>query len=143
MIVIASDHGGFILKEEIKKFLIEKKHDVRDLGTSSPDSVDYPDFAHKLAGALERGEAGTGILVCGSGIGMAMAANRHRGIRAAVCTNEYMAAMARKHNDANVLCLGERVVGVDLARSIVTAFLETGFEGGRHQRRVEKIEKPE
>jgi ribose 5-phosphate isomerase B len=140
MIVIASDHGGFILKEAIKKFLAEQKYDVQDLGTSSPDSVDYPDFAHRLAGAMERREADMGILVCGSGIGMAMAANRHRGIRAAVCTNEYMAAVARKHNDANVLCLGERVVGVDLARAIVTAFLHNDFEGGRHERRVEKIE---
>jgi ribose 5-phosphate isomerase B len=140
MIVIASDHGGFNLKETIKKFLAEQKYDVKDLGPSSPDSVDYPDFAHRLAGAMERREADMGILVCGSGIGMAMAANRHRGIRAAVCTNEYMAAVARKHNDANVLCLGERVVGVDLARAIVTAFLHNDFEGGRHERRVEKIE---
>lgn len=140
MIAIASDHGGFMLKQEIKNFLIQHKLDVEDLGTISLDSADYPDFAHRLAGGIVKKEFERGILICGSGIGMSMAANRHRGVRAALCTNEYMARMARRHNDANVLCFGERVVGVELAKAIVMIFLNNDFDGGRHERRVEKIE---
>ena len=140
MIAIASDHGGFLLKKEIKTLLLQKGRQVDDLGTDSPDSVDYPDFAHKLAGGIQEKKYAMGILVCGSGIGMSMAANRHDGVRAALCTNEYMARMSRRHNDANVLCLGERVLGSDVAKDIVTVFLQTEFEGGRHAARVEKIE---
>jgi len=141
VILLGSDHGGYKLKEEIKSFLTHSGFEVVDIGTNSTESVDYPDFAHKLAEMLIKKEGDIGILVCGSGLGMSMAANRHRGIRAAVCTNEYMALVARKHNDANVLCLGERVLGVEIAKSIVDVFIRTGFEGGRHERRVEKIEK--
>jgi ribose 5-phosphate isomerase B len=140
IIAIASDHGGFTLKHEIGKFLEEQGHEVRDLGTGSADSVDYPDFAHRLAEGVSAGTCERGILVCGTGIGMSMVANRHRGVRAALCTNEYMAAMARRHNDANVLCLGERVIGTGLARGIVTVFLATGFDGGRHRKRVDKFD---
>jgi ribose 5-phosphate isomerase B len=140
MIAIACDHGGLALKQAMMALLAERGIRVLDLGTHEATSVDYPDFAHRLAEAVAGRKARAGILVCGSGIGMSMAANRHRGVRAAVCTNEYMARMARLHNDANVLCLGERVVGVDLARAIASVFLETGFEGGRHRRRVRKIE---
>ncbi len=140
IIAVASDHGGFALKRDIAKFLREQGHDVRDLGTGSPESVDYPDFAHRLAEGVAAGTFERGVLVCGTGIGMCMVANRHAGVRAALCTNEYMAAMARRHNDANVLCLGERVIGTELAWAIVTAFLATGFEGGRHQKRVDKFD---
>jgi ribose 5-phosphate isomerase B len=140
MIAIACDHGGLALKKAMVAFLAGRGIRVLDLGTNEATSVDYPDFAHRLAESVAGRKVRTGILICGSGIGMSMAANRHRGVRAAVCTNEYMARMARLHNDANVLCLGERVVGVDLARAIASVFLETGFEGGRHRRRVRKIE---
>ena len=140
IIAIASDHGGFALKQELAKFLGEQGHEVRDLGTGSSDSVDYPDFAHRLASGVSDGTYESGILVCGTGIGMSMVANRHRGVRAALCTNEYMAAMARRHNDANVLCLGERVIGAGLARAVVAVFLDTGFEGGRHRKRVDKFD---
>ena len=140
MIAIACDHGGLALKKAMMALLAERGIRVLDLGTNEAASVDYPDFAHRLADAVASRKVRRGILICGSGIGMSMAANRHRGVRAAVCTNEYMARMARLHNDANVLCLGERVVGVDLARAIASVFLETGFEGGRHRRRVRKIE---
>lgn len=140
IIAIASDHGGFALKRDIAEFLGEQGHDVRDLGTGSQDSVDYPDFAHRLAEGVAAGTFERGVLVCGTGIGMCMVANRHAGVRAALCTNAYMAAMARRHNDANVLCLGERVIGTELAKAIVTSFLSTGFEGGRHQKRVDKFD---
>ena len=140
MIAIASDHGGFLLKKEIKALLLQQRRQVDDLGTDSLDSVDYPDFAHALARGIQEKKYDMGILVCGSGIGMSMAANRHDGVRAALCTNEYMARMARRHNDANVLCLGERVLGSDAAKGIVEAFLKAEFEGGRHAARVGKIE---
>ena len=140
MIAIACDHGGLALKQAMTALLAERGTRILDLGTATAASVDYPDFAHRLAHAVASRKARAGILICGTGIGMSMAANRHRGVRAAVCTNEYMARMARLHNDANVLCLGERVVGADLARAIASVFLETGFEGGRHRRRVRKIE---
>jgi len=143
MIAIASDHGGLRLKEEVKRVLVERKLEVIDLGTGSSESVDYPDFAHRLAAGIERREYAAGILVCGTGIGMGMAANRHQGVRAAVCACEYAARMARRHNDANVLCLGERITGIELAREIVLAFLGTSFDGGRHADRVMKIELPD
>lgn len=141
-IVIAADHAGLPLKKEIVAQLEELGRKVEDLGTHDGASVDYPDFAHQVAGRLLATPAAHrfGILVCGSGVGMSIAANRHPGIRAVVCSEPYSAAMARRHNDANVLCLGARVVGPGLAREIVEAFLAVEFEGGRHARRVEKIE---
>ena len=140
MILIASDHAAFDLKQHLVTFLKEMHHEVDDLGVDRIESVDYPDFAHRLAEGIERGDGVQGILICGTGLGMSMAANRHRGIRAGLCHDAYTAAMARKHNDANVLCLGARVLGVGVAEQIVRVFLSTPFEGGRHQRRVDKIE---
>jgi ribose 5-phosphate isomerase B len=139
-LVLACDHGGYALKEELRGLLAEADVAVDDLGTDSSASVDYPDFAHALCGKILAGEAELGLLVCGTGLGMSMAANRHRGIRAAVCTDPYTARMAREHNDANVLCLGGRVVGPSLAWEIVRAFLEARFAGDRHARRIAKIE---
>lgn len=138
-IVIASDHAGLLLRRELLQALQNKGHEVRDLGPHSGDSVDYPDFASEVATAVARGEFDRGVLVCGTGIGMSIVANKHRGVRAALCTTEFEAGMARAHNDANVLCLGERVVGPGLGRAILERFLETPFEGGRHERRVQKI----
>lgn len=138
-IVIGADHGGFELKNEIVKWLKEHGHEVDDLGTHSEQSVDYPDFARKVAGHLGNGGGDLGILVCGTGQGMAMTANKIRGIRAAVASDTFSARMARAHNDANVLCLGQRVVGAGLARELVEAFITEPFEGGRHERRVGKI----
>jgi ribose 5-phosphate isomerase B len=140
-VAVASDHAGFALKEQVRGWLKELGHDVDDKGPASADRVDYPDFAHQVAGAVGEGAADAGVLVCGSGIGMAMAANRHRKVRAANCTTEYQAEMTRRHNDANVLCLGERVVGPGIAESLVRVFFTTAFEGGRHEARVEKIER--
>jgi len=140
MILIASDHAAFELKQHLVDFLKEMHHEVNDLGVNRIESVDYPDFAHRLAEGIERGDGVQGILICGTGLGMSMSANRHPGIRAALCHDAYTAAMARKHNDANVLCLGARVLGVGVAEQVVRVFLSTPFEGGRHQRRVDKIE---
>jgi len=141
-IVLAADHAGLPLKEELVALLGELGRTFEDLGTHDGASVDYPDYAHGVSSALTEGKHQIGILVCGTGVGMSIAANRHPKIRAVVCSEPYSAAMARRHNDANVLCLGARVVGVGLAREIVEAFLAVDFEGGRHQRRVEKIEVP-
>ena len=141
MIVIASDHAGVDLKARIVELIGEIGHDVRDLGPADTTSVDYPDFAHAVARAVETGEAERGILVCGTGIGMSLAANRHPLVRAALCHDAFTAEMARRHNDANVLCIGSRSTGPGVAEQIVRIFLETSFEGGRHQRRVEKIER--
>ena len=139
-VFIGSDHAGLELKTVVAAHLAAAGHTVVDLGPSEPQSVDYPDFAKAVcARVLDTPEA-AGILICGTGIGMSIAANRIGGIRAALCVNEYLARMTRLHNDANVLCLGERVIGVGLAASIADVFLETGFEGGRHQRRVDLIE---
>ncbi len=138
-IALGADHAGFPLKEKIKEFLERKGYEVLDMGTHSTDSVHYPNFAEKVARAVQRGEADRGILICGTGIGMSITANKFKGVRAALCTNEYMARMSRRHNDANVLCLGERVLGVELALSIVEAWLEEEFEGGRHEVRVKLI----
>lgn len=140
MILIASDHAAFEMKQHLVKFLKELNHQVEDLGVDKMESVDYPDFAHRLAEGVARGDAVRGILVCGTGLGMSMAANRHAGIRAALCHDAFTAEMTRRHNDANVLCLGARVLGFGVAEQIVRIFLDTPFEGGRHQRRVEKIE---
>jgi ribose 5-phosphate isomerase B len=138
-IVIASDHAGFEVKDELGKLLAELGHGVVDLGTTGPESVDYPDFADALATAMAEGRASRGILVCGTGIGISIAANRHRHIRAARCCNATDARLARQHNDANVLVLGSRTSGWEPARDCVLAFLNTEFEGGRHQRRVDKM----
>ncbi len=138
-IAIGSDHAGFPLKERIKRFLVDKGHEVIDFGTTSQNSTHYPLFAKEVSLAVQRGEAERGILVCGTGIGMSITANKFKGVRAALCFNEYMARMSRLHNDANVLCLGDRVLGEDLALSIVEVWLETPFEGGRHAKRVELI----
>jgi len=139
-IIIGSDHGGYSLKEEVARFLREKGHQVEDVGTHSEESTDYPDYALRVARAVAGGRADLGILICGTGIGMSIAANKVEGIRAALATDGYMARMAREHNDANVLCLGGRVLGVGSALDIVQAFLEGRFAGGRHARRVGKIE---
>ncbi|MEE8294238.1 MAG: ribose 5-phosphate isomerase B [Sphingomonadales bacterium] len=138
-IVVGSDHAGFSLKETLKEALKAKGFETLDVGTNSPDSVDYPDFAHKLAKAIEDGTATRGVLVCGSGIGISIAANRHSVIRAVNSTSPEMAKLARQHNDANVLALGERLVDESVALECLDAFLNTDFEGGRHQARVEKI----
>ena len=138
---IASDHGGFGLKEEIKKYFDEKKIDYIDYGTYSTDSVDYPDYGKKAAEAVIRGEVEKAIVICGTGIGISISANKVDGIRCALCSETYSARMSREHNDANVLALGARVLGVDLALEIVETWLEGKFQGGRHQRRVEKMNK--
>jgi ribose 5-phosphate isomerase B len=140
ILAMACDHGGFELKETLKKTLADSDIEILDLGVNSPDSVDYPDKAHALADAILQGKADKGILVCGTGIGISMAANRHKGIRAALCTDPFMARMSREHNDANVLCLGGRVIGPALAEEIVRSFLDSQFEGGRHANRIKKIE---
>ena len=141
MLAIASDHAGLGLKTEIRRLLQSLEIEVEDLGPQDAKSVDYPDYAHLLARAVSDGRIERGILICGSGIRMSMAANRHLGVRAALCHDAYTAEMARRHNDANVLCIGERSTGPGVAEQIVRVFIGTDFEGGRHQRRVEKIER--
>ena len=136
---VGSDHAGLDLKRELSGVAAELGYEVVDIGTQTTDSTDYPDYAHQVASAVGRGE-GLGLLVCGTGLGMSMAANRHSGVRAAVCGDVFSASMARQHNDANLLCIGARVVGAGLAAEILKAFLNASFEGGRHQRRVNKIE---
>jgi ribose 5-phosphate isomerase B len=135
----ASDHAGLALRAEVVKAARELGHDVDDLGPPGSESVDYPDFACRVAELVASREVEAGVLVCGTGIGMSIAANKVPGVRAALCHSEFEARMARAHNDANVLCLGERVVGAGLAASIVRAFLGQAFEGGRHERRVAKL----
>lgn len=142
MIVIAADHAGVAHKRALVDALRDAGHDVNDLGPFDATSVDYPDFAHRVAAAVADGSAERGILVCGTGIGMSMVANTHPGVRAALCHDAFTAEMARRHNDANVLCLGGRVTGLGVAEQMVRIFLETPFEGGRHQRRVDLIEHP-
>lgn len=143
MIVIASDHAGVALKDHVLRLLAQRGQALVDLGPADDRSVDYPDFAHLVAEEVASGRADLGILICGTGLGMSMAANRHRGVRAAVCHDAYTAAMARSHNDANVLCLGARVLGIGVVEQIVGIFLDTPFEGGRHRRRAVKIEPAE
>lgn len=138
-ILLASDHAGFDLKADLRRALDERGRKVIDLGPGDRSSVDYPDMADSLVQALLTGEATLGILICGTGIGIGIAANRHPSIRAATCHDVTTARMARAHNDANVLCLGARVIGLQVALDCVDAFLETPFEGGRHQRRVDKL----
>ena len=138
-VITGSDHAGLNLRAEAVKVAREAGYDVTDLGPFSAESVDYPDFAKAVGEAVAAGRARLGILVCGTGIGMSITANKVRGVRAAHCVTEFEARMARAHNDANVLCIGERVIGPGIAAAVVKAFLETPFEGGRHERRVEKI----
>ena len=137
---IGSDHGGFDYKASIIKALQDKGYDIVDMGTYSPESCDYPIIAKKVARAVAKGDFEKGILVCGTGIGMSMAANKVKGIRAAVCGDTFSARATRAHNNANILCLGQRVVGEGLALDIVDIWLTTKFEGGRHERRVNMIE---
>ncbi len=143
MLVIGSDHGGLELKEAVKAALSSRGIDIDDYGTDNGDSVDYPDFAEKVAGAVSRGEAVQGILVCGTGIGMSIAANKFPGVRAALVTDEFMAQMAKEHNNANILVLGGRVLQLDLAVKMVNVWLDAAYEGGRHQLRLDKIAKVE
>ena len=138
-IAIAADHAGLPLKAALAEVLERRGLRVLDLGTTSDASVDYPDFAEALVRRIEAGEAERGVLICGTGIGMSIAANRHRAVRAAVCRDAESARLARQHNDANVLCLGARLTGADEAQACLEAFLDTAFEGGRHARRVAKL----
>ncbi len=140
-IALASDHGGFELKEAIKKHLTEDRNiEVLDLGTNSTASVDYPVYGHKCAHAVADGEADLGIVCCGTGIGISISANKVKGIRCALCTNEYMAEFTKRHNNANMLAFGGRTTTPDLANRMVDIWLDTEYEGGRHQRRVDQIE---
>jgi ribose 5-phosphate isomerase B len=143
MIVIGSDHGGFELKEAIKALLRERSIEVRDLGTDNGDSVDYPDFGERVARKVSSGEAVKGVLVCGTGIGMSIVANKFPGVRAALAADAYMAKMAKQHNNANILVLGGRVIDENEAREMVALWLDSEFEGGRHQVRLDKISRIE
>jgi ribose 5-phosphate isomerase B len=138
-LAIGADHAGFELKESLKKWLLLNGFVLKDFGTHSLESADYPDFAHPVAYAVEKQEYDLGLLVCGSANGVAITANKHQGIRAAICWNEELASLARQHNDANILCLPARFVNAELAEKIVDRFLNSSFEGGRHERRVNKI----
>lgn len=137
---IGSDHGGYELKESIKEYLTEEGIQFVDYGTNSLESVDYPDYGRAVAEAVINKEVDKGILICGTGIGISITANRIKGIRCALCTDSYSAKMSRMHNNANILALGGRVLGVGLALDIVKTFLDTEFEGGRHERRINKID---
>ena len=138
-IIIASDHAGFRLKEKLVRWLISSRYEVRDIGCFSEDSVDYPDYAHPLATAVEKGDYNYGITICGSGNGINMACNKHQKIRSAVCWNDEISRLARSHNDANVCALPGRFLTEAEAIHIVKIFLTTSFEGGRHKRRIDKI----
>ena len=138
-VLLASDHAGFNLKEDIKKLLLKNRNKVLDLGTKNKNSVDYPDYAHLLSKKLKNKKREFGILVCGSGTGMVMAANKHKSIRAALCYNVKSTKLSRKHNNANVMTIGSRLTKKNIALKCVKAFLATDFEGGRHARRVKKI----
>ena len=138
-IAIGADHAGFELKEKMREWLTRSGFESKDFGTYSSESSDYPDFAHPVSTAVEKKECDLGILICGSGNGVAITANKHQGIRAAICWNEELASLARQHNDANVLCLPARYISSDLAMKIADKFLSSSFEGGRHERRVKKI----
>ncbi len=138
-IAIGADHAGYELKEHLKKWLELNGFVTKDYGTFSNESADYPDFAHPVALAVEKKEADLGLLICGSGNGVAITANKHQGIRAAICWKEDLAALAREHNDANILCLPSRHISTELAEKITDRFLNSSFEGGRHARRVDKV----
>ena len=143
LIAIASDHAGFALKGDLVPFLREAGHDVLDLGPDSDASVDYPAYGARLAAAIADGKATHGIAICGSGIGIAIAANRNPACRCAQVSEPVSAGFARSHNDANAIALGARLIGIEMAKACVTAFLTTDFEGGRHQRRVDMLSHPE
>ena len=138
-IAIAADHGGFELKDSMVEYIKSLGNEVMDLGTNSADSVDYPDYAKKVCEEIQQENSALGILICGTGIGMSLAANKFEGIRAACVSDVYSAKMSRHHNNANVLCIGARVIGDEVAKLIIKTFLENEFEAGRHQRRVDKI----
>lgn len=139
IICLGCDHAGYELKEEVKKKLSSSGEEVKDFGTNSKDSVDYADFVHPVADFVGENKGSVGILICGSANGVAMAANKHEGVRAAVCWNKEVTMLARKHNDANVLCLPARFISAEDAESMIELFLNTDFEGGRHEQRVKKI----
>jgi ribose 5-phosphate isomerase B len=139
-LVIGCDHAGFQLKEYLKDILTIQGYDVQDFGTNSEASVDYPDYVHPLATFIENNQDIKGILICGSGIGVSISANRHKGVRAALCWNIEVAAMSRRHNNANIICLPARYLTAEHAEKIVEVFLSTPFDGGRHETRVNKIE---
>jgi ribose 5-phosphate isomerase B len=138
-IALAADHAGYLLKDELAAWLRDQGHDVSDLGTNGPESVDYPEFGRKLADAVASGQAERGIAICGSGIGISIAVNREPRCRCARVSEPLSAELAREHNDANVLALGARLTGSDMAKACVSAFLTTDFAGGRHQRRVDQL----
>ena len=139
MIAIGSDHGGYSLKQVIMKHLDERGLEYRDYGTYSEESCDYPDYGEAVARAVASGECERGIVICGTGIGISISANKVHGIRAALCTNEFCAEMTRRHNNANILCMGGKVIDKETAVKLVDIFLHTEFEGGRHQRRIDQI----
>ncbi|MBQ7123952.1 MAG: ribose 5-phosphate isomerase B [Oscillospiraceae bacterium] len=139
MIALGSDHGGYLYKEELKKHLDEKGIEYIDFGTDSTASCDYPVYAEKVCRAIQSGECEKGILICGTGIGMSICANKFKGIRAAVCGDHFSAEFTRKHNDSNVLCMGARTIGAGVALQLADIFLSTEFEGGRHQKRVDMM----
>ena len=138
-IAIGADHGGFQMKEMVKEFVCSLGHEVDDAGCFSMDSVDYPGFAKTVSEKVQNGACNVGILICGTGIGMSLVANRFSAVRAALCHDEYTARLSREHNDANILCLGARVIGDGVAQGIVKTWLETDFAGGRHQRRIDQF----
>lgn len=140
---IGSDHGGFALKEEIKKLIVISGHEVFDYGTNNLESVDYPEYGKLVGEAVVSGKIDRGIVICGTGIGISISANKVKGIRCALCSDTYSARMSMEHNNANVLALGGRVLGIDLAKEIVSVWLNSKFEGGRHQRRIDKISEME
>ena len=140
VVAIASDHAGVELKKQLKETLKEVASEVLDLGTNTSDSVDYPDYGHALAKAITDGKAQYGIGICGSGIGISIALNRHKGIRAALCHDGLSAQLSRRHNDANVLCMGARLIGEETAKDCVKQFFVTAFEGGRHEKRLTKLD---
>ncbi len=142
-IAIGSDHGGFELKEVVKPLLVELGHEVEDVGCFSADSVDYPQQAKQVASMVQDGKADRGILICGTGIGMSIVANRFKGIRATLCHELFTAEMSRRHNDSNILCMGGRVIGPGLALEMVRVWLSTSFDGGRHSRRLCQIDRQE
>jgi ribose 5-phosphate isomerase B len=139
MIAIGSDHAAFAFKEEIKAYLIVEGYEIQDFGTSGPERVDYCDFGFRVGEAVASGECENGLVFCGTGVGISISANKVKGIRAVVCSEPYSAKLSRKHNDTNILALGSRVVGIDLAKMIIDVWLNTAFEGGRNADRIEKI----
>lgn len=143
MIAIGADHGGYEMKEQIKAYLDKKGMEYKDFGTYSTDSCDYPDYAEKVSEAIQNGECELGILICGTGVGIGIAANKHKGIRCGIVSEPFSAKMSRIHNNANVIAFGARVIGIETAKEIVDAFLNNEFEGDRHIRRVDKISKIE